>query len=57
MYTEKQTFNILNNMLILLIYCCKCKKDGNIPIRKYLPFFEEMLFLVENQNSKEKDFN
>lgn len=57
MYTEEQTFNILNNMLTLLIYWCKCKKDGNIPIRKYLPFFEEMLFLVENQNSREKDFN
>lgn len=57
MYTEKQTFNILNNMLTLLIYWCKRKKDGNIPIRKYLPFFEEMLILVEKQNSRGKDFN
>ena len=56
MYTEEQTFNI-HNMLTLLIYWCKRKKDGNIPIKKYLPFFEEMLIFVEKQNSREKNFS
>ena len=46
MRTQKQIMNIMKNMLTLLIYWCK------IPIKEFLPFFEDMLSIIENCSNK-----
>ena len=52
MRTQKQIMNIMKNMLTLLIYWCKSKKDGKIPIKEFLPFFEDLLIIIKNCNNK-----